>query len=113
MTARENPAYPPTNQFCYLIGGTHGSLELPSLKIWRNHDRRDWLKPISVTSVAYGFEDPLVRQIRQFAAVIRGDEEPVAPAREGLETLRVIEAVKHSSRTGETVRLGTNRGQAR
>lgn len=29
LTARENPAYPPTAESTYFIGGTHGSLELP------------------------------------------------------------------------------------
>ncbi|HSC28776.1 MAG TPA: Gfo/Idh/MocA family oxidoreductase [Vicinamibacterales bacterium] len=105
MTARENPAYPATGESCYQIGGTHGSLELPSLRLWRNRDRRSWWEPIDATVLPFGFEDPLVRQVRQFAAVIRGEEAPLAPAREGLETLRVIEAVKRSARSGEIVRL--------
>ena len=106
LTARENPAYPPTGEACYLIGGRHGSLELPSLKLWRHRDRRSWWEPIDATVLPVGIEEPLIRQVRQFAAVIRGAEAPLAPAREGLETLRVIEAVKRSARTGEIVRIG-------
>ncbi|HSC27670.1 MAG TPA: Gfo/Idh/MocA family oxidoreductase [Vicinamibacterales bacterium] len=105
LTARENPAYPATGGACYQIGGTHGSLELPNLRLWRNRDRRSWWEPIDATVLPFGFEDPLVRQVRQFAAVIRGEEAPLAPAREGLETLRVIEAVKRSARTGEIERI--------
>ena len=109
LTARENPGYPATDQACYLIGGTHGSLELPSLKLWRYRERRSWWEPLDATTLPCGFEAPLVRQMRNFAAVIRGAAAAVAPAREGLETLRVIEAVKRSASTGETVSLQPKR----
>jgi predicted dehydrogenase len=44
--------------------------------------------------------DPLRVQIRHFCAVIRGEAAPIASGREGLNTLKVIEAIKASSRTG-------------
>jgi len=37
--------------------------------------------------------------------VIRGEEQPVVSGREGLETLKVIMAVKQAARTGEVVKL--------
>jgi len=49
LTARENPSYPPTCEHCYLIGGTHGSLELPGLRLWRNRAHRSWWEPIDAT----------------------------------------------------------------
>ncbi|WP_187970408.1 Gfo/Idh/MocA family protein [Aquibium microcysteis] len=107
LTARENPSYPPTDQHCYLIGGTHGSLELPRLRLWRNRGRRSWWEPIDATHVPFGFEDPLRRQIRQFAAVVRGEEAPLVSGRDGLQALRVVEAVKQSARTGATVVIGS------
>lgn len=113
LTARENPAYPQTSQSCYLIGGTHGSLELPCLKLWRNRGPRSWWEPIDATTVPFGFEDPLIRQVRQFAAVIRSQEAPLAPAREGLETLRVVETVKRSAASGEMVRVRGGAAPAR
>jgi len=103
LTARENPAYPPTAEPCYLIGGTHGALELPGLRLWRNRGKRSWWEPIDGTQLSFGFEDPLVLQVRQFAAVIRGEEAPLASGRDGLEALRVIEAVKRSAASGETI----------
>jgi predicted dehydrogenase len=106
LTARENPAYPPTSEPCYLVGGTHGSLELPGLRLWRNREKRSWWEPIDATQLPFGFEDPLNGQIRHFAAVIRGEEVPLVSGKDGLQALRVIEAVKHSARTGETVTLG-------
>jgi predicted dehydrogenase len=106
LTAKENPAYPPTDEACYLIGGTRGSLALPNLRLWSNPARRGWMEPIDGEPVAFEREDPLVRQIRQFAAVIRDEAPPLVCGREGLRTLEVVEAVKRSARTGATVRPG-------
>lgn len=105
LTARENPVYPATSEACYMIGGTHGSLALPNLAVWSNPGKRSWWEPISATRLLYEFEDPLVRQARQFAAVIRGEEAPLVSAEEGLRNQKVIEAVKTSARTGATVTL--------
>lgn len=103
LTARENPMYPATSEACYLIGGTHGSLSLPNLSVWSNPGDRSWWEPISATKLIFDFEDPLVRQVRQFAAVIRGEEAPLVSAEDGLKNQRVIEAVKVSAKTGITV----------
>ncbi|SMX44685.1 Gfo/Idh/MocA family protein [Actibacterium lipolyticum] len=105
LTARENPAYPAHNESCYMIGGTRGSISLPNLTIWQNQGSRGWHEPLSATKTPFGFEDPLIRQIRQFAAVIRGEEEPLVSGEEGLKTLRLIEAVKQSAATEQTVML--------
>ncbi|TCD16694.1 Gfo/Idh/MocA family protein [Oricola cellulosilytica] len=104
-TARENPAYPPTNQVCYMIGGTHGSLELPGLRVWRNRGKRSWWEPLCAEQLTHDFGDPLVHQIRQFASVIRGEEMPLCSGRDGLEALRVVDAVKKSATTGQTTSL--------
>tara|TARA_R110002012_G_scaffold76663_6_gene193684 strand:- start:10176 stop:11210 length:1035 start_codon:yes stop_codon:yes gene_type:complete len=105
LTASENPAYPPTGQSCYFIGGTHGSMELPNAKVWSNPAKRSWWEPISATRYPVGREDPLVRQIEQFARVIRGEEAPLVPASEGLKTLQVIDAVQRSALSGQAVAL--------
>ncbi|WP_417432956.1 Gfo/Idh/MocA family protein [Hoeflea sp.] len=105
LTASENPAYPPTGQSCYFIGGTHGSMELPNAKVWSNPAARSWWEPISATRYPVSREDPLVRQIAQFANVIRGKEPPLVSAREGLKTLQVIDAVQRSAPNGQTVTL--------
>lgn len=105
LTARENPSYPPTSQHCYLIGGTHGSLELPGLRLWRNRAQRSWWEPIDATQLPFGFEDPLKRQIHQFIAVVRGEERPLVSGRDGLQALRVIEAIKQSARSGTAIAI--------
>jgi predicted dehydrogenase len=105
MTSGENPAYPKTEQSCYMIGGTHGSLAVPSLEVWRNPGKRSWWEPFDQTRIEVDDEDPLVLQIRQFCKVIRGDEPPLVSGREGLETLRIVDAVKRSAATGERIEL--------
>lgn len=97
LTAAENPAYPPTDQACYLVGGTQGALELPRLRLWQHQGRRSWWEPISATVHPRGHGDPLVLQVEQFARVIRGQEPPLVSGREGLRTLQVIEAVKQAA----------------
>lgn len=46
MTSGENPAYPPTGQACYMIGGSLGALELPRLRHWQHQGARSWWEPI-------------------------------------------------------------------
>lgn len=103
LTARENPAYPATSENCYWLGGTKGSLALPNLALWRHEGEQSWWNPIAATRQIFGFEDPLVRQIRHFVQVIRGEATPLVTGADGLAALKVIEAVKTSARTGQTV----------
>lgn len=101
----ENPAYPPAGQNCYQIGGTHGALSLPAGEIWSAADARSWWRPIRAERVVAPPEDPLARQLAHFRRVILGEEAPLVSAREGLETLRAIEALKTSAAAGREVRL--------
>ncbi|WP_064705104.1 Gfo/Idh/MocA family protein [Rhizobium bangladeshense] len=105
MTTGENPAYPKTGEACYMIGGTHGSLSVPSLNIWSNPGNRGWTEPFECHRAKIRNEDPLVLQIRQFCRVIRGAEAPLVSGREGLETLKVIDAVKRSAAVGQRICL--------
>lgn len=103
LTAGENPAYPDTGQSCYLIGGTHGSLEVPSCRLWSNPGPRSWWEPIHGEAPEIGRGDPLALQIAQFRRVIAEGEAPLVPGREGLRTLQVIEAIRRAAATGATV----------
>ena len=105
MTTGENPAYPKTQEICYMIGGTHGSMAVPSLEIWSNAEKRSWTEAFEHDRAAFENKDPLVMQIRQFCSVIRGEEAPLVSGREGLETLKVIEAVKRSAAMGGRIVL--------
>lgn len=104
-TAREYPVYPATNQSAYLIGGSLGSLSIPDQSLWRHEGEPDWWSAISSTTGPIATSDPLVNQINHFADVIAGRAEPLVSGREGLRTLRVVDAIQRAATTGETVSL--------
>lgn len=105
MTAGENPAFPRQDQSCYQVGGTQGSLDIPHLTLWRNPSAPDWLQPLVRERIPFVPADPLQVQLRHFCDVIRGDATPLVNGREGLASLKVIEAIKTSARSGQTVHL--------
>ncbi len=100
LTAAENPAYPVTDQACYLIGGTHGALSLPGGTGWTQDEPRGWWEPIRAARPGLRRAHPLEGQIAHFARVIAGDEEPLVSAEEGLRSLAVIEAIGRSALSG-------------
>lgn len=106
MTSGEYPIYPRTEESCYLIGGSHGALSLPELRVWTHRDGvRDWWAPMSASAEIRDNSDPLVNQIEHFAEVIRGRAAPIVSGAEGARTLEVIEAIQRSGRTNERVEL--------
>ena len=105
MTSKEYPVYPSTPESCYLIGGTHGALSIPDLRLWTHSGERDWWSPISATSMPCARTDPLLNQIRHLADVIAGNAAPLVSGEEGLRTLRAIEAIQIAAESGETVQL--------
>jgi len=105
FTSGENPVHTQTAESCCLIGGTSGSLSVPSLDLWHHANRPSWWEPIGCDRLPVTQGDPLRLQVRNLCRVVRGTEAPVAPAREGLETLKVIAAVKAAAATGRTVTL--------
>lgn len=100
FSSAENPAYPHVPVTAYAIGGTHGALSVPDLRLYAHPGPRGWWEPLTVEALAVVPEDPLVRQIRHFAEVIRGEARPLVSAREGMRTLAVVDAVKRAAQTG-------------
>ena len=105
FTASENDAYPHVPGRCYALGGTEASLSIPDMRLWRHSKKKGWWEPIDSELISVAEEDPFVRQIDHFCEVIRGKAEPLVSAREGTETLRVVEAIKKAAATGETVSI--------
>ena len=104
LTSGENKAYPHTDQFCYLVAGTKGSLTVPRLDVW-SHEGDGWWTPIQSARSVEPEQDPLTLQMRHFCAVIRGEAKPVLDGRGGTRTLETTLAVKKAAKTGEVVRL--------
>ena len=90
---------------CYHIAGTRGSLSVPTLRLRLFPGKPSWHQPFEESMADIERSDPLANQIEHFAAVIRGRAEPVVSGRDGLNTLRVVEAVQQAARTGAIVSL--------
>lgn len=104
FTSGENPVYPFTEQSAYYISGSHAALAIPELTLWQHAENADWWSPMSPTIKQVDMSDPLVNQLQHFAAVIRGEETAIVAAREGLQNLAVIEAMRIAAKTGRPVR---------
>jgi predicted dehydrogenase len=105
LTAKENPAYPPTTENCYLFGGDHGSLSVPDLTIWKNKEKRGWWEPIHSSKHSIITTDPLMNQIDHFCSIIKGNNAPLVSAEEGLQNLKVLEGIYESAESGETFKI--------
>ncbi len=82
-----------------------GPLAVPTmrLKYYTKKEDRSWWKPFQARTVELERKDPLAEQIAHFAAVVRGEAEPLVTARDGLQNLRVTDAIVEAARTGQIV----------
>ena len=104
QTSEENPSYPSyPDEDAYHIAGTTGSLSVPTMRLKVFSGTRSWWEPFDASTVEVERTDPLAIQVEHFAAVIRGEAEPVCSGRDGLKALRVVDAVVESARTGQPV----------
>ena len=106
QTSQENKSYATyPDEDCYTIIGANGSLAVPTmrLKVYASNEDRSWWKPFRSSVVEVERKDPLAEQIEHFSAVIRGEAEPLVSARDGLQNLRVTEAIAEAAKTGRVV----------
>ncbi len=107
LTSGENPFYPRNDENCYLISGTEGALAVPKLELWRYGEEQGWGASLSRERLNVDAADPLVRQIRHFCAVVRGEAAPTITGRDAVRTLLAVQAVFEAARTGRTVELAS------
>jgi len=106
QTSRENTDYPAyADEDAYVIAGTTGSLAVPTMRLKVFPGTRSWYAPFETSTLAVDRTDPLANQVEHFAAVIRG-EAPIVSGRDGLDTLRVTEAISEAAATGQLVQTG-------
>ncbi len=110
QTSQENKAYATyPDEDCYTLAGTRGSLAIPTMRMKR-YDRdedRSWWKPMRSDIAAVTRDDPLARQLAHFCAVIRGEAAPLVTVHDGLQNLRVVDAIGVAVRTGRNVDIVT------
>jgi predicted dehydrogenase len=108
QTSQENKAYATyPDEDAYVIMGTRGSLAVPTMRVKR-YERdadRSWFKPFREETIALERADPLARQIEHFVEVIRGEAQPLVTGRDGLQNLRVTEAIAEAARHGSAVEV--------
>lgn len=107
QTSQENKAYPSyDDEDCYVISGTNGTLSVPTmrLKTYPRPEDRSWWKPFEVGVVGMVRDDPIKHQMEHFGAVVRGEAEPLVSASDGLENLRITEAIVSAAESGRVVR---------
>ena len=106
QTSRENTTYAhAADEDCYHLAGTTGSLSVPTMRLTRYPGTRSWWEPFETATLDLERSDPLAHQVAHFAAVIRGEAAPICSGRDGLNSLRVVDAVVESARTGLPVEL--------
>jgi len=105
LTSGENTDYFETDQDCYFFLGTEGSLSFPNMDLWSHPHRREkgWWEPLIRRAEEVPWASPFSAQLSHFCKVIRGEEEPVITAADGLLTLATTLAINESSDTGRTV----------
>lgn len=103
QTAQENKAYATyPDEDCYTLAGTRGSLSIPTMRM-KLHDRdedRSWWQPMRSEVTAVTHDDPLARQLAHFCAVVRREAAPLVTVHDGLQNLRVVNAIAAAARTG-------------
>jgi predicted dehydrogenase len=107
QTSQENKSYPTyPDEDCYVIAGTNGSLSVPTmrLKTYARNEDRSWWKPFRESTMDLQRDDPLERQLAHFCDVILGKAEPLVSVRDGLQNLRVTQAIAEAAKTGTTIR---------
>lgn len=108
QTSQENPAYPSYgDEDCYVITGTHGSLSVPTmrLKTYAREEDRSWWNPFVQGRIDLTREDPIRLQMVHFAAMVRGEVQPLVSAADGWANLRVTEAIVDAAARGTVVEL--------
>lgn len=93
------------NEDCYLLAGTKGSLEMPSMRLKTYASEASWWKPFDLSTLRLHRSDPLVSQLEHFCQVIRAETKPLVSLYDGLQNLKVVEAIASSASRGEVVIL--------
>ena len=106
LTAGENPVYPLTDQSAYFIGGTKSSIQFPNLKNWYYDGKKSWWNKIKVLNFKNKkIGDTLVNQINHFSEVVSKKIKPKVNGEDGLNSLKVYDAIIKSSKLGKKIRI--------
>lgn len=100
LSAGDSPRFPVHDVNSHRIVGAEAALTLPRLEVWRHDGARDWTVPMKMERDPTAREDPYIRQIRHFRAVVEDGAPTHVGAIEGARNMAVMEAVRQSVETG-------------
>jgi len=105
LVSGENSDYFKTDQDCYRFLGSKAALSFPHMDVWSHPHGREkgWWEPLMRRSESVPYSSPFTAQLEHFCNVIRGQEEPVINAADGLMTLATTLAVLKSSEINRSV----------
>lgn len=108
QTTMENPRYPSySDEDCYMISGTQGSLAIPTmrLKYYPSNTPPSWWTPFSEEKLDFPRADPIEIQLQHFADVIKDKLPPKVTARDGYRNLLITEAIHKSAETRSIIKI--------
>ena len=77
----------------------------PTEHRWHARGAESWATPLTQLRIPIVPADPYHEQMRNFAAVIRGEEAPILSGRDGAITLATTLAITEAARRGGPVNL--------
>ncbi len=107
QTSQENASYASYPDVdCYVVAGTKGSLPVPTMRLKTCSGPASWWEPFDTSVVEVKRADPLARQlVEHFCAVVRGERTPLVTGRDGVETMRVTQAIAQAAHTGQVASI--------
>jgi predicted dehydrogenase len=106
QTSGENLSYAHySDEACYRIIGTKGSLTVPDFALFTAQGRASWNEPLHRIANRPEPTDPLAEQLDHFVDVLLGVCAPIVDASDALQTLAATLAVHDAARNGRTTRL--------
>lgn len=110
LASGDVPRFPRHDVNSHLFAGTDASLTLPRLERWHHDGPKEWTTPLVMTRDDTAREDPFVRQLQHFGAVVAGGATPLVGAAEGARNLVILEAVRQAADTRRTVEVPVGGG---
>jgi predicted dehydrogenase len=105
--AQEDPFFHPVDEDCYFFFGDKAQLSFPSMKITGYNEKSggaDWTRPFSVDTVPVARFNPIDGETKHFCDMIKDRSVKTrCSAEDSTVTLKVIEAIRASARTGKTI----------
>lgn len=102
-TSGENPMFPrERGHDCIHLHGTHGTLAVPTLRLWRQAEP-SWTAPLDASTLDIAEHDPLMRQLAHFCDVVEGRAAPLVDVADALNTLAATLAIHEAGECGVRV----------